>query len=86
MSAMEDYSRDDRGDVGSWVRMAALDCVDRLLAHIESSSVAKLCDDATSTRIIGCVIKQALEPLDSVRYIAGKLLYKLMHSSVRGAY
>lgn len=36
---MEDYTTDHRGDVGSWVRLAAMDAIEKLVTLWSSSSI-----------------------------------------------
>ncbi|OBZ90614.1 Tubulin-specific chaperone D [Choanephora cucurbitarum] len=80
-----DYSTDQRGDVGSWVRTAAMDLVDYLLPHISeldslSPEQPYLSIEHTS-RIIAAILKQSVERIDKVRANAGKVLCNLVLSS-----
>ena len=85
LSGFDDYTTDQRGDVGSWVRMAALRAVASIsealflrkndLASFESY----LPPDAWHSVIAG-VLKQGVERLDNVRAVAGEQLIALIWS------
>ena len=89
LSGLDDYTADQRGDVGSWVRMAAL----RAVASISEALFLRKNDlvsfenylpsDTWHSAIAG-VLKQGVERLDNVRAVAGEQLMVLIWSeSVR---
>lgn len=91
LSGFEDYTADQRGDVGSWVRMAAL----RAVASISEALFLRRDDlpsfenylppNAWHSAIAG-VLKQGVERLDNVRAVAGEQLMTLLWSeSVRNS-
>lgn len=99
--ALDDYSTDNRGDVGSWVREAAMDGLERctyILCKRDSieqgkRSVTELnkkdCSDGlTNTyfdsilanKIVGSIIKQAVEKMDKLRDSAARILHRILHN------
>ncbi|BGP20093.1 hypothetical protein JCM10213v2_008228 [Rhodosporidiobolus nylandii] len=66
-----DYTTDQRGDVGSWVRMSTLRAWSTLLPALSSAS-QQLVD-----AVVASMMKQAVERLDNVREVAGKALMQL---------
>lgn len=95
LRALEDYSVDNRGDVGSWVREAAMDALERctyILCKRDSTSEqhnSEMVDinrnntffDATlATNLIGGIAKQAVEKMDKLREIAAKVLQRILYN------
>lgn len=117
--ALDDYSVDNRGDVGSWVREAAIEGLEQctiLLCRsltpsqdegsepVENDKVASIdgvtpagCQISTETlqikrsnivsfnsslalRVIGGLVKQALEKINRVRDTAGRTLRTILHN------
>jgi hypothetical protein len=79
--AMEDYNTDRRGDVGSWSRIAAmhgLEKITNLLVSSSNSSFINLFNDALYVRLIGSLLKQLAEKLDTVRNEAGQCLARIL--------
>lgn len=80
--ALEDYNTDRRGDVGSWARIAAMRGLEQLtylVVSASSSSVyTSLFNDALYLRLIGSLLKQLAEKLDSVRNEAGQCLSRII--------
>lgn len=67
--ALNDYTTDHRGDVGSWVRMEAIQALEDLVTHVPSKlSVEKI------SPLIGSLVRMAAERLDKVRLQAWKSL------------
>lgn len=65
-----DYSTDQRGDVGSWIRMASLVGLGRVLTIAASNDPLHLVPQATFTYATSAIVKQAMEKLDAVREVA----------------
>ncbi len=70
LASLLDYSTDQRGDIGSWARMAgvktlALLCQD---SHVSQPSVLSAMQGA---------VKQSVEKLDAVREVAGPALLRI---------
>lgn len=88
--ALEDYNVDRRGDVGSWSRVAAmsgLECLtyavsrcmssERIKNDTETGNISWL-DESICIRVIGGLLKQLSEKLDSVRSHAGGCLSRML--------
>ncbi|KAL9117901.1 MAG: hypothetical protein Q9187_005556 [Circinaria calcarea] len=66
-NSLEDYTIDQRGDVGSLVRIEAIRVVQVALQH-------DLLDEATKQRLVSRVVGLAVEKLDKVRFCAWSCL------------
>lgn len=113
LKGLDDYAIDNRGDVGSWVREAAMDALkrcsfllcletngewtkgeserslkpspERHSGETETSGLATtrsgpFFDEDISVKVIGGLAKQAVEKIDRVRDVAGRILQHLLHS------
>ncbi|KAG9121768.1 hypothetical protein FRC07_002140, partial [Ceratobasidium sp. 392] len=87
LSGLEDYAVDQRGDVGSWVRIASL----RAIASVSEALFSRKNDlpsfedylpPAAWYNAIGGVLKQGAERLDNVRAVAGEQLMILVWSPI----
>ncbi len=78
---MEDYAVDKRGDVGSFVRLEAMRCYEKIFTAILDNHVRmqhfplekfwwNFCSD---------ILKQAVEKIDRVRGVAGSILRESLH-------
>lgn len=86
--ALDDYSVDNRGDVGSWVREAAINGLERctyiLCAAGNISEAGKTgrrfeyFDVNTATTLVGGIAKQAVEKMDKLREAAAKVLQRIL--------
>ncbi|KVH89203.1 Armadillo-like helical [Cynara cardunculus var. scolymus] len=92
-NALEDYSVDNRGDVGSWVRTAAMDGLEKctyILCKrdqlVGNESVAEdyqkqsLFDANIATNLVGGIVKQAVEKMDRLREVAAKVLQRILYT------
>ncbi|KAL0914111.1 hypothetical protein M5K25_017615 [Dendrobium thyrsiflorum] len=84
--ALDDYAIDNRGDVGSWVRDAAMDALERctyILCKydhlIASNQLCPLFDEKIATELIKGIAKQAVEKMDKIRGIAARILQRIIH-------
>lgn len=72
LQGLGDYTTDQRGDVGSWVRSASLASLAILLRadgardHVVSEEMV--------IRTVAAILKQGVEKLDSKREVAGRAL------------
>ena len=98
VDALEDYTIDNRGDVGSWVREEAMKglaacCGMRRKLREAGSGGAETTSDLSvgpsagsavslDTRIVRAVLKQSFEKIDRVRLSAGTCLCSLLHPQV----
>ncbi|XP_031392563.1 tubulin-folding cofactor D [Punica granatum] len=85
--ALNDYSVDNRGDVGSWVREAAMDGLERcsyILCKRDSTSLSEqpkpLFDASLATTLAGGIIKQAVEKMDKLREVAARILRRILYN------
>ncbi|KAF8073788.1 armadillo-type protein [Lyophyllum atratum] len=83
LSGLDDYSTDERGDVGSWIRVA---CIQSLTAFseilIRKASLipdfnAYLPPSKLHSAVSG-ILKQGVERLDNVRQVAGECVVRLL--------
>ena len=89
LEAFEDYAIDNRGDVGSWVREAAMRVCVRLVRVATGSGRAGLLAEGAaapeggactlSTAIAASIVKQAAEKIDRVRATAGDAMASVLH-------
>ncbi|XP_062389202.1 tubulin-specific chaperone D [Sardina pilchardus] len=79
LSCMADYSTDSRGDVGSWVRAAAMSSLMEVTLLVASSAPDLLSPDIVQ-RMMCCVAQQAAEKIDRYRAHAGSVFLRLLHS------
>ncbi|OXB38247.1 hypothetical protein LQV05_006482 [Cryptococcus neoformans] len=78
IKGLEDYSTDQRGDVGSWVRIASLDSIGRVLASLPPSSpLSSLLESGICDEAIGGLVKQGVEKLESVRSASALALARM---------
>lgn len=86
MAGLDDYTTDERGDVGSWIRMA---CIRGLCLTAEvlfdicsslqaSGSLQTWLPPQTYQGAIGGILKQGVERLDNVRRQAGVFFLRLL--------
>ncbi|CBI38891.3 unnamed protein product, partial [Vitis vinifera] len=93
--ALDDYSVDNRGDVGSWVREAAMDGLEKCTYILckrdsmgfhgksqENDSSHLLVDANLATSLVGGIVKQAVEKMDKLREAAAKALQRILHNKM----
>jgi hypothetical protein len=86
---LDDYSTDERGDVGSWIRIA---CVQGLATFSEILLTMPAAADtleeylpATRFHVAAAgILKQGVERLDNVRQQAGEQFYRLLRIPLSG--
>ena len=64
-NCLDDYTIDSRGDVGSWIRMAACESLVPVFKHTSQEEVRLA---------IGKLLRLSVEKMDKVRTAAGKTL------------
>ena len=79
ISALSDYSTDQRGDIGSWIRITGLSALGQMLSvpTIYSQLDREMVDSA-----IGGIVKQGVEKLEPCRSQAYTTLSQLRQSGV----
>jgi tubulin-specific chaperone D len=81
LGGLADYTTDERGDVGSWIRIACLSGLVSVISLLHSLGGATLesCLPSDSYHsAVGGILKQGVERLDNVRQEAGTQLRKLL--------
>ncbi|WRT63818.1 uncharacterized protein IL334_000743 [Kwoniella shivajii] len=66
ITGLEDYTTDQRGDVGSWVRVESLSSLGRVVSSLDPPSDHLMTADLLD-KVLGGMIKQGVEKLESVR-------------------
>ena len=69
LNSLSDYSTDQRGDVGSWIRIAGIHALGQVissLSEISESPLAWISQDQFENAI-GEIVKQGMEKLEPVR-------------------
>ncbi|XP_031432213.1 tubulin-specific chaperone D [Clupea harengus] len=79
LDCMGDYSTDSRGDVGSWVRAAAMTSLMELTLLVATSAPDLLSPDIIK-RMMCCLAQQSAEKIDRYRAHAGAVFLGLLHS------
>ena len=80
VDALSDYSTDQRGDIGSWIRIVALKALGKALSLPQASATLSrsFVDEA-----LGGIIKQSVEKLEKCRAEACKTLQRLRRADIR---
>ncbi|XP_010786645.1 tubulin-specific chaperone D [Notothenia coriiceps] len=79
LHCMTDYTRDSRGDVGAWVREAAMTSIMDVTLLVAISAPEILLPDLVK-RMMCCLAQQAAEKIDRYRAHAGNVFLCLLHS------
>ncbi|KAK3511434.1 hypothetical protein QTP70_008480 [Hemibagrus guttatus] len=80
LECMNDYTSDSRGDVGSWVRVAAMTGLQDVTLLV-AGAAPHLISPSICQRMMCCVAQQAAEKIDSCRAHAGAVFLRLLHST-----
>ncbi|GAA6218208.1 tubulin-specific chaperone D [Lates japonicus] len=80
LESMNDYTTDSRGDVGAWVREAAMTSLMDVTTLVVSSAPEILSPDVVN-RMMCCLAQQAAEKIDRYRAHAGNIFLRLLHST-----
>ncbi|KAL8542770.1 hypothetical protein ACS0TY_003597 [Phlomoides rotata] len=96
--ALDDYSTDNRGDVGSWVREAAMyglerctyilckkDSVNKEEGPCNSSNndqISSYFDASLANDLVGSIVKQAVEKMDTIRESASRILQRISYNKI----
>ncbi|KAL4080682.1 armadillo-type protein [Scleroderma citrinum] len=83
---LDDYTTDERGDVGSWIRIACIEGLTSIIGDLFRVS-ASLPDFASFLpphryhHVVGRILRQGVERLDNVRQIAGESFIRILSLS-----
>uniref|UniRef100_A0A4W6G040 Tubulin-specific chaperone D n=1 Tax=Lates calcarifer TaxID=8187 RepID=A0A4W6G040_LATCA len=80
LESMNDYTTDSRGDVGAWVREAAMTSLMDVTTLVASNAPEILSPDVVN-RMMCCLAQQAAEKIDRYRAHAGNIFLRLLHST-----
>ncbi|XP_015120199.1 tubulin-specific chaperone D [Diachasma alloeum] len=83
--ALKEYTIDSRGDIGAWVREAAmsgLHVLTNLVAQAEAN-VSEILNEEMMTEIVGGIAQQAVERIDRTRVQAGMVFCGLLYREPR---
>ena len=83
LAGLEDYTTDERGDVGSWIRMACIKSLTDIIIILLSDgdkayNLVDYLPPAQFHEAIGGILKQGVERLDNVRQHAGHQLLRIL--------
>ncbi|XP_060182158.1 tubulin-folding cofactor D-like [Lycium barbarum] len=87
--ALDDYSKDNRGDVGSWGELKGflsksermeLGSISQLNEKDITNQMKFLFDENVATCLVGGIVKQAVEKMDKLRELAAKVLQRILHN------
>ena len=73
--ALNEYTIDNRGDIGAWVREASMNALYKLTITIPQ----ELLDEAKVHAVVCGLLQQAVEKIDRTRALAGKLFCKIIY-------
>lgn len=80
-----DYSTDQRGDVGSWVRVVSMECLQTLIQLVSRLDSSTDGDPYLTQQMIGSLmsslLKQSVERIDRVRECAGGVICALIYDT-----
>ncbi|XP_062871978.1 tubulin-specific chaperone D [Trichomycterus rosablanca] len=80
LGCMNNYTTDSRGDVGAWVRAAAMSGLQDITLHV-ASSAPDLVSPSICLRMMCFLSQQAAEKIDRYRANAGSVFLRLLHST-----
>ncbi|XP_054616149.1 tubulin-specific chaperone D [Dunckerocampus dactyliophorus] len=80
LDSMDDYSMDSRGDVGAWVREAAMSSLKDVTVLVIRTAPEILLPDQVKCMMCG-LARQAAEKIDRYRAHAGNVFTQLLHCS-----
>ncbi|KAG7199877.1 hypothetical protein KM043_014326 [Ampulex compressa] len=78
--ALNEYTIDSRGDIGAWVREAAITGLHSLTNLVSQASLYSLLTEDLMTKVVGGIARQAVERIDGIRAQAGTVFGALLHS------
>lgn len=73
--ALHEYTIDNRGDIGAWVREAAMNALYKLIVTMPHD----LLTERKVHAVVGGLLQQAVEKIDRTRALAGKLFCKIIY-------
>lgn len=80
LRSLDDYTMDRRGDIGAWVREAAITALQTLTKMVLAKDPCLLSEEIVG-EMMARVCQQAAERIDRTRKVAGTAFAALLHSS-----
>jgi hypothetical protein len=80
INALSDYSTDQRGDIGSWIRITGLSALSQILTVM---TIYSQLDHEMVDSALGGIVKQGVEKLEPCRSQAYTTLAQLRQSGVQ---
>ncbi|XP_066583145.1 tubulin-specific chaperone D [Prorops nasuta] len=77
--SLKEYTVDSRGDIGSWVREAAMIALSVLTNLVSEAKLFYILNETLMVHIIGGIAQQAVERIDGIRAQAGAIFGDLIH-------
>ena len=74
LRGLDDYTIDERGDVGSWIRIACIRGLGALSGAVFKDTNIMWLEEDVWHEVVGSVLKQGAERLDNVRGEAGAVI------------
>uniref|UniRef100_A0A671Z020 Tubulin-specific chaperone D n=1 Tax=Sparus aurata TaxID=8175 RepID=A0A671Z020_SPAAU len=82
LDSMTDYTTDSRGDVGAWVREAAMSSLMEVTLQVAAPLVFISCSSVRRVKCtMCCLAQQSAEKIDRSRAHAGSIFLRLLHST-----
>ncbi|XP_045621060.2 tubulin-specific chaperone D isoform X2 [Procambarus clarkii] len=80
LNSLDDYTMDRRGDIGAWVREAAISSLQALTLAVVAEDASLLTEDIVK-ELMSRICQQAVERIDRTRKVAGTAFAALLYSS-----
>lgn len=77
-TGLTEYTQDNRGDIGAWVREAAMTGIQTLTLLLCKMKTTYL-DRMLMTKVIAGLVQQAVEKIDRTRALAGRIFSSIIH-------
>lgn len=78
LNGLKDYTQDKRGDVGAWVREAAMLGLQTLTFRVAVKDMS-IINDSLTVKVISGIAQQAVERIDRTRALAGRIFYSFLY-------
>lgn len=79
LTALTEYTQDNRGDIGAWVREAAMSGL-QTLTLILAKHKPDYFGEEMAAKVLPGIAQQAVEKIDRTRALAGRIFYGLIHA------
>jgi len=76
-TSMADYTVDDRGDVGSWIRETAMESAACIIEKLPLKTLLGSNDGSGIVGVVQAIVRQCLEKIDRTRFAAAQALDRI---------